>query len=556
MIHCYSATFLCTLRPRPNLLTKTNPKNLIFTASERRLPNQSTRARDEYGLRTTPLKPNIMDTTPDNAPEEQEEEVVYFDELDISNDVLDALDDMGFDKCTPIQARAIPPSLKGRDVLAVAQTGTGKTAAFLLPILSELSDRPVTKVNTIILEPTRELAMQVDRQLEGFSFYTRTSSIAIYGGRDGHSMAQEQKALKTGAPIVVATPGRLMAHLDMGYTDLSEVRHLVLDEADRMLDMGFVNDMLKIIDMLPKENLQILFYSATMPNKIRKFSRDILKNPVEISIAISKPAEKIKQKAYEVADWAKNALIEEIVKEKAATMDRILIFCGRKKTVRELTRRLQRKNDKVMDISSDLEQNEREERLGQFRSGTIQVVVATDVLSRGIHINGIDLVINFDVPGDAEDYVHRIGRTARAAAEGEAITLISGDDRRRFKAIEELMEMKVERLEVPERLKDTGGDRSSRGGDRRGSGGSRSRGGSDRKRSGGGGGRSSKPRGSNRSGGSLADKPRNESSSDTPKPRNEGNGEQKPRGERSRSEQPKDPSRKQRGSSRRGPKPE
>jgi len=493
-----------------------------------------------------------MDTTPDNAPEEQEEPpTVYFDELDIADEVLDALDDMGFEKCTPIQAQAIPPSIEGRDVLAVAQTGTGKTAAFLLPILTNICDNPPTKVTSIVLTPTRELAMQIDRQLEGFSFHMEASSIPVYGGRDGHSMAQEQKALKTGAPIVVATPGRLMAHLDMGYTDLSEVRHLVLDEADRMLDMGFVNDMLKIIDMLPKENLQILFFSATMPNKIRKFSRDILKNPVEISIAISKPAEKIKQKAYYVADWAKNALIEDILREKCKTMDRILIFCGRKKTVRELTRRLARKNPKVKDVSSDLEQNEREERLRQFRSGAIQVVVATDVLSRGIHINGIDLVINFDVPGDAEDYVHRIGRTARAAAEGEAITLISGDDRRRFKAIEELMEMKVERLEVPDRLKDDGGDRRGGRNDRRGGGG-RGRGGDRNRSSGDGRGRSNKKR-SGGNGGSRSGKPRSEGSGDA-KPRNEGGGEQKPRGERTRSDQPRDPNRKQRGQ--RGRKPD
>ncbi len=493
-----------------------------------------------------------MDTTPDNAPEEQEEPpIVYFDELDIADEVLDALDDMGFEKCTPIQAQAIPPSIEGRDVLAVAQTGTGKTAAFLLPVLTNICDNPPKKVTTIVLTPTRELAMQIDRQLEGFSFHMEASSIPVYGGRDGHSMAQEQKALKTGAPIVVATPGRLMAHLDMGYTDLSEVRHLVLDEADRMLDMGFVNDMIKIIDMLPKETLQILFFSATMPNKIRKFSRDILKNPVEISIAISKPAEKIKQKAYYVADWAKNALIEEILREKTKTMDRILIFCGRKKTVRELTRRLARKNPKVKDVSSDLAQDEREERLRQFRSAAIQVVVATDVLSRGIHINGIDLVINFDVPGDAEDYVHRIGRTARAAAEGEAITLISGDDRRRFKAIEELMEMKVERLEVPDRLKDKGGDRrGGRGGDRRGGG--RGRGG-DRNRNRGGGGRSNKNRSGG--GGNRDGKPRSERS-EGGKPRNEGGGEQKPRGERTRNEQPRDPNRKQRGQRRRGPKPD
>lgn len=497
-----------------------------------------------------------MDSNPENAPDVQEEEIVYFDELDISDDVLDALDDMGFDKCTPIQAKAIPPSLEGRDVLAVAQTGTGKTAAFLLPILTKLNRNPAKKVNTIILEPTRELAQQVDMQLEAFSYYTQTSSIAIYGGRDGHSMGQEQKALKTGAPIVVATPGRLMAHLDMGYTDLSEVRHLVLDEADRMLDMGFVNDMLKIIDMLPKENLQILFYSATMPTKIRKFSRDILKNPVEISIAISKPAEKIKQKAYDVPDWAKIALIEEILADKTKTMERILIFCGRKKTVRDLTRRLQRANKKVMDISSDLEQDERERRLLDFRSGKIQVVVATDVLSRGIHINGIDLVINFDVPGDAEDYVHRIGRTARAAAEGEAITLINKDDKRRFKAIEELMEMKVERLETPERLREERSRDDDRGGDRRGGG--RGRGDRDGKSGGG--------RGGNRSGGggeSRSRKPRPEGGDKPAAPKSEAGNEQprqeKPRGERTRPDGPQDPNRKQRGRGRgrgRGPRPE
>lgn len=491
-----------------------------------------------------------MDTNPDQTPEEEQEEIVYFDELDISDDVLDALDDMGFDKCTPIQAQAIPPALAGKDILAVAQTGTGKTAAFLLPILTNISDHPPKKVTTIILEPTRELAMQVDRQMEGFSFHMNASSIPIYGGRDGHSMAQEQKALKTGAPIVVATPGRLMAHLDMGYTDLSEVRHLVLDEADRMLDMGFVNDMIKIIDMLPKENLQIFFFSATMPNKIRKFSRDILKDPVEISIAISKPAEKIKQRAYDVPDWAKNALIEEILKEKTKTMDRILIFCGRKKTVRELTRRLARKNPKVKDVSSDLEQDEREERLRQFRSGAIQVVVATDVLSRGIHINGIDLVINFDVPGDAEDYVHRIGRTARAAAEGEAITLINGDDRRRFKAIEELMEMKVERLETPERYKDRDNDRSD---NRRGGGG---RGGG-RSRSGGGKGRSG---GGGRGRGRSNDKPRREGGEARPRSESQPRSERQPRNEGGRQEprtggdQPHDPNRKQRGRGR-GPKP-
>ncbi|WP_420459594.1 DEAD/DEAH box helicase [Neolewinella sp.] len=447
-----------------------------------------------------------MDNTPDQTPP-VEEEVVYFDELDLVDELLDALDDMGFEVCTPIQAQAIPPSLEGRDVLAVAQTGTGKTAAFLLPILDKLTREPVKKVNTIILEPTRELAMQVDRQLEGFSFYTPASSIAIYGGRDGHSMEREKNALKTGAPLVVATPGRLIAHLDLGYADLSGVRHLVLDEADRMLDMGFVNDMMKIINLLPKDKLQILFYSATMPTKIRKFSREILKDPVEISIAISKPAEKIDQKAFDVADWAKISLIEHILKDKV-DLERILIFCGRKKTVRDLTRRLQRRGHKAESVSSDLEQQEREDRLADFRSGKIPIVIATDVLSRGIDIDGIDLVINFDVPGDAEDYVHRIGRTARASAEGEAITLISKEDRHRFRRIEELVDMKVRRIPLPDELGDAepgqgGGDRGGsrgRGGSNRGRGRGKKRSGGSGKR-GGGGGRSQSNDGTQRSDG-------------------------------------------------------
>ncbi|NJO87170.1 MAG: DEAD/DEAH box helicase [Lewinella sp.] len=382
-------------------------------------------------------EPQDIQTTP--APE------IWFEDLDLADEVLDGLDAMGFTKCTPVQAQTIPAALLGQDVLAVAQTGTGKTAAFLLPIISKLVDEPTDKVNTIILTPTRELAQQIDRQFEGFSFYTNVSSIAIYGGRDGHSMEQERRALKTGAPIVVATPGRLIAHLDLGYTDLSEVRHLVLDEADRMLDMGFVHDMQKIIGMLPIEGRQTLFFSATMPPKIREFSKEILRNPLEVNIAISKPAEKIDQKAYDVSDRGKVPLVTEIISSKK-DLDRILVFAGTKKGVRELTQSLQRKGINVGEISSDLEQQEREDRLSDFRSGKLRVVVATDVLSRGIDIDGIDLVVNFDVPGDAEDYVHRIGRTARAAAEGSAITLISPQDRSRFRRIEELIGSRVERL--------------------------------------------------------------------------------------------------------------
>lgn len=420
-----------------------------------------------------------------NQPEaekpEEEQEEIWFEDLDIADEVLDGLDDMGFTKCTPVQALSIPPALEGRDVLAVAQTGTGKTAAFLIPIISKLTDNPVKKVNTIILTPTRELAMQIDRQLEAFSYHTPVSSIAIYGGRDGQSMVQERRALKTGAPIVVATPGRLIAHLDMGYTDLSACNHLVLDEADRMLDMGFVHDMQKIIAMLPQKGRQTLFFSATMPPKIRKFSKDILTNPVEINIAISKPAEKIDQKAYDVIERGKIKLVTKIVNDKK-DLARILIFAGTKKGVRELTSALKRKRLDVAAVSSDLDQKAREDRLVEFRSGRLRIIVATDVLSRGIHINGIDLVINYDVPGDAEDYVHRIGRTARAAAEGAAITLISPEDRRRWHRIEELIGNKIERLPLegdlevfdPRKNRNEGrrdGNRGGRGGNNRGRGG-------------------------------------------------------------------------------------
>ncbi len=408
----------------------------------------------------------LLESTPP-TPEEE----VWFEDLDLADEVLDGLDDMGFQKCTPIQAKAIPAALAGRDVLAVAQTGTGKTAAFLLPIISKLTDRPTEKVDTIILTPTRELAQQIDAQLEGFSFYTPVSSIAIYGGRDGHSMEIERRALKTGAPIVVATPGRLIAHLDMGYTDLSEVRHLVLDEADRMLDMGFVHDMQKIIAMLPSKGRQTLFFSATMPAKIRTFSREILNNPVEISIAISKPAERIDQKAYDVIDSGKLKLVTHIISSKRH-LERILVFAGTKQGVRELTRELKRARLKVEEVSSDLEQQVREDRLSDFRSGKLPIIVATDVLSRGIHIDGIDLVINYDVPGDAEDYIHRIGRTARAAAKGAAITLISPKDRQRFKRIEELIGKQVDRLrlEGPMEVFIPGKDADERGNQRGGQG--------------------------------------------------------------------------------------
>ena len=361
---------------------------------------------------------------------------------------------MGFKDATPVQEKAIPPIMKGQDVLACAQTGTGKTAAFLLPVLNELSKVPGDdNIKALIIEPTRELAMQVDQQLEALSYFTNISSIAVYGGRDGHAMEQEKRALKRGASIIVATPGRLTSHLDMGYVDFSGLQYLILDEADRMLDMGFAPAIMNIVHKIPLERQNLLF-SATMPHQIRKFAKQILRGPTEeINIAISKPAENILQLAYEVEDHAKIALTEKVL-EANKRLERVIIFAGRKKTVRELAQSLQRKNIQAGAIHSDLTQEEREQQLHAFKSGNTPVIVATDVLSRGIDIKGIDAVINFDVPGDAEDYVHRIGRTARAEASGMAFTYINGEDMYRFKRIEELIEREVQRLPLPEELKD------------------------------------------------------------------------------------------------------
>ncbi len=376
--------------------------------------------------------------------------------------------------------------MEGRDILAIAQTGTGKTAAFLLPVINMLTKNPDDGgVDTIIIEPTRELAMQVDQQLEALSYFTPISSIAIYGGRGGQAMEQEKRALKRGASIIVATPGRLKSHLDLGYANLKNIKHLILDEADRMLDMGFAPAIMDIVNQLPRER-QTLLFSATMPAEIRKFAKQLLRDPVEVNIAISKPAENILQLAYEVEDSGKIQLTEKIL-EANKRLERVLIFASTKKKVRELAASLKQRGMDVGAVSSDLEQQERENMVQAFKSGVIPVIVATDVLSRGIDIKGIDAVINFDVPGDAEDYVHRIGRTARAEASGMAFTFISRKDRGRFKRIEDLIETQIRRLPLPPELADAK-PQSSRGG----------RGG----RSGGGRGRKGSNRGGRRKGGS------------------------------------------------------
>jgi ATP-dependent RNA helicase RhlE len=404
-----------------------------------------------------------------------------FSAFGFETSLTEGLEAMGFETATPVQEMAIPPIMEGKDVLACAQTGTGKTAAFLLPVLNRLTKEPNDGIDTLIIEPTRELAQQVDQQLEALSYFTAVSSIAVYGGRDGHAMEQEKRALKRGAPIIVATPGRLTSHIDLGYVKLDSIRHLILDEADRMLDMGFAPAIMNIVNKLPTDR-QTLLFSATMPSNIRKFARQILrdKKPVEINIAISKPAANILQGAYEVKEEAKLELAGWVI-EQNKKAERILIFAGTKRKVRALQSSLDSMGVNVGAVHSDLEQKEREACLLGFRNGSIPVVVATDVLSRGIDIKGIDLVLNYDVPGDAEDYVHRIGRTARADASGLALTFISGDDRYRFKRIEDLMEMEVRKLPLPPGMEDA---KPSPGHSKRGS--SRGRGGYQRKgRSGG-----------------------------------------------------------------------
>jgi ATP-dependent RNA helicase RhlE len=406
-----------------------------------------------------------------------------FSDFGFEDALMEGLNVMGFKEPTPVQEQAIPPIMEGRDVLACAQTGTGKTAAFLLPILNQLTKEPSEGIDTLILGPTRELAMQVDQHLEGFSYFTSVSSIPIYGGRGGQEMEQEKRALKQGASIIVATPGRLQAHLDLGYANLKTIKHLVLDEADRMLDMGFAQPIMDIVHQLPRDR-QTLLFSATMPAEIRKFAKQLLKNPVEVNIAIAKPAENILQGAYEVADHGKIPLTVKLLKDKKQ-LKRVLIFAGTKREVRELTQSLKNNGLEVADMSSDLDQKEREERIRKFKSGSLPIIVATDVLSRGIDIKGIDLVINYDVPGDAEDYVHRIGRTARADASGIALTYVNWKDRRRFKDIERLIEMEIRRQPLPPELKDAEPQpfRGRRGGGR----GRRHPGGRRNKRKGGGG---------------------------------------------------------------------
>ena len=387
---------------------------------------------------------------------------MYFDELPLSDEILDALWDMKFDTCTPVQEQTIPVILDGHDVISCAQTGTGKTAAYILPLLTNLQydNHDPNKLNAIIMAPTRELAQQIDQQMEGFGFYVPFSSVAIYGGNDSGAWGTQVTGLQKGADIVIATPGRLISQMNIYDIDFSGVKYFILDEADRMLDMGFYDDIMTIVNKLPKDRQTIMF-SATMPTKIRKMAKAIMQQPVEVQIAISRPPESIRQMAVDIFEAQKTeflvrllgegreAIGDEVIGEK---LKKVIIFVGKKQKVKDLTRALRAKHIDARAMHSDLEQKERDEVMLDFRNGKVDVLVATDIVSRGIDVDDIPLVINYDVPRDAEDYVHRIGRTARAANKGEAVTLVSPEDKQFFNKIERFLQKIIDRVPLPSEL--------------------------------------------------------------------------------------------------------
>lgn len=384
---------------------------------------------------------------------------MYFDDLALSDEVLDALWDMHFDSCTPVQEQTIPVILDGHDVISCAQTGTGKTAAYILPLLTNLQydNHDPNKLNAIIMAPTRELAQQIDQQMEGFGFYVPFSSVAIYGGNDSGAWGTQVTGLQKGADIVIATPGRLLSQMNIYDIDFSGVKYFILDEADRMLDMGFYDDIMTIVNKLPKDRQTIMF-SATMPTNIRKMAKAIMQHPVEVQIAISRPPESIRQMAADIYETQKTAFLVRLLGFGLQTPDtseklkKVIIFVGKKQKVKELTRALRANHINARAMHSDLEQKERDEVMLDFRNGKVDVLVATDIVSRGIDVDDIPLVINYDVPRDAEDYVHRIGRTARAENKGEAITLVSPEDKRFFNKIERFLQKIIDRVPLPAEL--------------------------------------------------------------------------------------------------------
>lgn len=371
-----------------------------------------------------------------------------FDELPLCDAVLDGLQAMNFKEATPVQAETIPVILQKRDVIACAQTGTGKTAAFILPLLHNLQAEPHAedKVNAIIMAPTRELAQQIDQQMEGFSYFTSFSSVAVYGGNDSQAWDVQRRGLQKGADVVIATPGRLLSHINLYDIDFSHIKYFILDEADRMLDMGFFDDIMQVVNRLPKDRQTIMF-SATMPPKIRLLAKTILHDPVEVKIAISRPPESIMQTAYICYEAQKQAIIRHLFVGQEA--NKVIIFSGSKLKVKELFKTFRQMGLSVGEMHSDLDQVQRDHIMHEFKNNRVNILVATDIVSRGIDIDDISLVINYDVPHDAEDYVHRIGRTARASAKGMSITFVSEEEQYKFKQIESFLEKDIYKIPLP-----------------------------------------------------------------------------------------------------------
>ena len=376
-----------------------------------------------------------------------------FYDIDFEDEVLDALDAMNFRECTPIQEKTIVPLMEGHDLIGVAQTGTGKTAAYLLPVLNKLcrGGYPENAINCIIMAPTRELAQQIDRQLEGFKYLMPVSSVAVSGGNDGVRYGQELRGMSLGADILVATPGRLISHITLGNVDLSKVSFFILDEADRMLDMGFYNDIMTIAKQLPA-NRQTMMFSATMPEEIRKLAKNILKDPVQVTLSLAKPADGITQQAYICHEHQKIGIIKDIFSKESA--ERVILFVSKKSKVREVATALRKMGLNVGEMHSDLTQSERDEIMFLYKSRKVDLLVATDILARGIDIDDIRIVINYDVPGDQDDYIHRVGRTARANAKGRGITLVSEKDQIAFKRIEDFIGKSIEKMPLPDGLGD------------------------------------------------------------------------------------------------------
>ncbi|MFP4620169.1 MAG: DEAD/DEAH box helicase [Bacteroidales bacterium] len=373
-----------------------------------------------------------------------------FNDFNLNEQLLESISYMGYDDTTPIQEQAIPEILKGNDLIACAQTGTGKTAAYVLPVINYLLENDLSGTNVLIIVPTRELAIQLGQQIQGIGYMANIDAAVVYGGGSGGDWEQEQQALKKGSRIIVATPGKLISHLKMGYVNFNNITHLILDEADRMLDIGFKEDLLKIVSHVPEER-QTLLFSATMPTKIRQFANKILDNPAEINISVSKPAEGVLQGAYLTYENQKTPLVNNLLKDKPEYTS-ILIFSSTKKKVVDIVKALQKKGYSVEGISSDLEQSERKEVVNRFKARRTRILVATDVMSRGMDIKDINLIINYDVPSDAEDYVHRVGRTARAETTGVALTFVNPDDMYKLKQIERLIENQIPKLPIPREL--------------------------------------------------------------------------------------------------------